>query len=244
MEDIAPALYAKIEADYNAAVKSDKVIKTIAGNLNKRALTNSELTTISTRLGQHASDAFKKYLTADALPDGKMYWNIADRTIRPVMGQVYDLSNSLETMSLRLKDKANGINIAVSKGVDPTQRIDEIIDYTLNSKTAEELANALDLPVKTTALDFNDDFIKANMELRETLGFTQTITREYDGVGLANGRRPCNWCIGRAGTYYSYEEAKEAGAFERHTGCGCTIDWDSSDKVTNEEVNSTLELPF
>ncbi len=244
MEDIAPELYRKINADFTAAVRNDGTIKTLVTKGNSKPLTQKELTTISTRLGKHASDAFKKTLTVEALPDGKMYWNIADRTIRPVMEQIYNTNNLLESNALRLKDKAAGVNIGVVKGADPTARINEIIQFTLDSKTAEELSNALNLPVTTTALDFNDDFMEANAELRDKMGFKQVITREYDGVGLANGRRPCNWCIGRSGTYYSYQEAKDAGAFERHTGCGCTIDWSTNDEVNNDEYNSSVDLPF
>lgn len=244
MEDIAPELYRKINADFTTAVRNDGTIKTLVTKGNSKPLTQKELTTISTRLGKHASDAFKKTLTVEALPDGKMYWNIADRTIRPVMEQIYNTNNLLESNALRLKDKAAGVNIGVVKGADPTARINEIIQFTLDSKTAEELSNALNLPVTTTALDFNDDFMEANAELRDKMGFKQVITREYDGVGLANGRRPCNWCIGRSGTYYSYQEAKDAGAFERHTGCGCTIDWSTNDEVNNDEYNSSVDLPF
>lgn len=243
MEDIAPELYKKIEADFNAAVKSDSTIKTITAKLNKRPLTHNELTTISTRLGDHASAALKKTLVIENLPDGKLYWNIADRTIRPVMEQVYSISNSVQMLSQRVADQATGVNIGISKGIDPDNRIREIIEFATNSKTAEELDNALNLPVKTTALDFNDDFMRANADIRNGMGFIQTVVREYDGVGLANGKRPCNWCIGRAGTW-TYEEAKENGVFERHVGCGCTIDVISSDKVSNEEYESTVDLPF
>jgi hypothetical protein len=160
------------------------------------------------------------------------------------MEQIYNTNNLLESNALRLKDKAAGVNIGAVKGADPTARINEIIQFTLDSKTAEELSNALNLPVTTTALDFNDYFMEANAELRDKMGFKQVITREYDGVGLANGRRPCNWCIGRSGTYYSYQEAKDAGAFERHTVCGCTIDWSTNDEVNNDEYNSSVDLPF
>lgn len=244
MEDIAPELYKQINADFTAAVRNDGTIKTLVTKGNSRPLTNAELRTISTRLGDHASKALQKTLTVNNLPDGKLYWNIAERTIKPVMEQIYSTENLLAANALKLKDKAAGVNVAISKGVDPAERIREIMDFAANSTTAEEISNALNLPVKTTALDFDDDFMEANAKLRDGMGFKQVITREYDGVGLADGRRPCNWCIGRSGTYYSYQEAKDAGAFERHTGCGCTIDWDMSENVTNEEVTNTIDLPF
>lgn len=244
MEDIAPELYKKIEAEYTSAVKNDRVITNIAGKLNKRPLTHNELTTVSTRLGQHASDALKDVLTPEALPDGRLYWNIADRTIRPVLTQVYDTENALLTMSKRLQDKAAGINIGIVKGADPAKHIDEVIDFATNSGTAEELSNALNLPVKTTALDYYDDFLDENCKAREALGFKQVITREYDGVGLGGGKYQCSWCLGRAGTYYSYQEAYDAGAFERHTGCGCSIDVTEDPEVDNEEFTTNTAVPF
>ena len=241
MEDIAPELYAKIEADFDKSVKGDNVIKQLANKLNKgRPLSNGDMTTVASRLGKHASDAFHTYLTAEALPEGKMYWNIADRTIRPIMNKIYEAENGLQILSQHIKDKAAGVNISIVKGINPVNRIDEIMDFAVNSTTGEELFNALDLPVKTTAMDFNDDFMRQNGEVRNELGFEQTVVREYDGVGLGNGTRPCNWCIGRAGTW-TFQEAKDNGVFERHTGCGCTIEVVSSDEVENDEIP---EVPF
>ena len=244
MEDIAPELYKKIQADFTTAVRNDGTIKALVNKGNKTPLSNKELTLIDTRLGEHASKALQKTLTVENLPDGRLYYNIAERTVKPIMEQIYTTSNTLAVKAMQLKDRAAGINIAVARGMDPSGRIRELLDFAANSKTAEEIKNALNLPIKTTALDFNDDFLRANAEVRDGMGFKQTITREYDGVGLANGRRPCNWCIGRAGIYESYQEAKDAGAFERHTGCGCTIDVDYTGKVVNDEYTSNVDLPF
>lgn len=244
MEDIAPELYKKIQADFITAVRNDGTIKVLVNKGNKTPLSNKELTTISTRLGDHASKALQKTLTVENLPDGRLYYNIAERTVKPIMEQIYTTSNTLAVKAMQLKDRAAGINIAIARGMDPGERIHELLDFAANSKTAEEIKNALNLPIKTTAIDFNDDFLRANAEIRDGMGFKQTITREYDGVGLANGRRPCNWCIGRAGIYQSYQEAKDAGAFERHTGCGCTIDVDYTGKVVNDEYTSNVDLPF
>lgn len=244
MEDIAPVLAADINKRFDAAVKSDSVIKQLALKLKKGPLGTGDIRTLSVRLGGHASDALRAVLTPEALPDGRVYWNIAERTIKPVLTQIYQVENALMYNSLSAADKAAGINIAIKQGVDPADRIKEVMDFATNSRTADEISNALNDPVKTTAIDFTDDFIKENAELRDKLGFKQVITREYDGVGLAGGKVQCNWCVGRAGTYYSYKEAYDAGAFERHTGCGCTIDWTTSDEVENEDFSTSTAVPF
>ena len=241
--DVAPELAAKIDRLYSAALKDDKTIVRLGTKLQKEPLSASEIRTLSERLGRHASDALREVLTPEALPDGRVYWNIAERTIKPMLEKVYATENAVQTASQLLLDKKNGINIAISKGIDPTDRINEVLNFAVNSTTGEQISNALNDPVKTTALDFLDDFKKANAEIRNGLGFKQTVVREYDGVGLANGRRPCNWCIGRAGTW-TYQEAIDHGVFERHTGCGCTIEVISSDEVTNEEYTATEDIPF
>lgn len=244
MEDVAPALAKEIQDIFGKAVKSDKTIAQIVAKLNKGPLGTGDIRTLSVRLGSHASDALRAVLTPEALPDGRVYWNIAERTIKPVLTQIYQTENALMYNSLAAADKAAGVNIAIKQGIDPADRIKEVMDFATNSKTAEEISNALNDPVKTAAIDFTDDFIKENAELRDKLGFKQVITREYDGVGLAGGKVQCNWCVGRAGTYYSYKEAYDAGAFERHTGCGCTITWDTSDEVDNEDFSTSAAVPF
>lgn len=241
--DVAPELAAKIDRLYTDALKNDKTIVRLGTKLQKQPLSASEIRTLSERLGKHASDALREVLTPEALPDGLVYWNIAERTIKPLLEKVYATENAVQTASQMLTDKAAGINIAISKGVNPADRINEVLNFAVNSTTGEQISNALNDPVKTTALDFMDDFIKANANIRNGLGFKQTVIREYDGVGLGRGTRPCNWCIGRAGTW-TYQQAIDNGVFERHVGCGCTIEVVSSDDVINEEVNTTTDIPF
>ena len=70
-----------------------------------------------------------------------------------------------------------------------------------------------------------DRSIESNAEAYSNLGLKTMITRTYDGVGLHDGKEPCKWCLERCGTWTDYDEAKEAGAFERHDGCGCVIEY-------------------
>ena len=135
MEDIAPELYKKIQADFTTAVRNDGTIKALVNKGNKTPLSNKELTLIDTRLGEHASKALQKTLTVENLPDGRLYYNIAERTVKPIMEQIYTTSNTLAVKAMQLKDRAAGINIAVARGMDPSGRIHELLDFAANSKT-------------------------------------------------------------------------------------------------------------
>lgn len=77
-----------------------------------------------------------------------------------------------------------------------------------------------------------DESAEKNSAAYENMGLKVRIIRKYDGVGLKGGTKPCQWCIDRAGTYNSVEEATAAGVFQRHPGCGCLITYEVGKKRT------------
>ena len=79
--------------------------------------------------------------------------------------------------------------------------------------------------IKNNSLAVVDDSIRVNAAAATNLGLAVHITRTYDDVGLHNGKDVCQWCMDRQGEWDNYQEALAAGAFERHPGCGCMIDY-------------------
>lgn len=71
-----------------------------------------------------------------------------------------------------------------------------------------------------------DESIRKNIEAQGGAGLTVRITRKYDDVGLHDGKDPCQWCLDREGEWDDYQEAYNAGVFERHPGCGCVITYE------------------
>lgn len=234
MEDIAPELYNEIQKRYTQTVKSDKRLVNIAVKIRNGKGTQADLDAISRGLGKHLSDAMREVLVANNLPDGKMYWNIAEKTIKPGLENLHHLLNRYATMEQRASDVEHGINLAIQAGSDPSRHIRKVMEYATNSVSETELDNALNEPVKTAANKFLDDFKHRNAEIREKAGIPQIVVREYDGVGLHSGA--CNWCLERAGVW-SYEDAKANGVFERHDGCGCTIDVGYGDGYVEEQTD-------
>ena len=82
MEDVAPALYKRIQRLYNSAVNSDEKI---AALLKKEKRTFFDAEDYAALKGKHAAKAMSTILKPEALPDGKMYFNIAQRTVRPML---------------------------------------------------------------------------------------------------------------------------------------------------------------
>lgn len=94
--------------------------------------------------------------------------------------------------------------------------------------------NDLKIP-KTAPLKVSDDSMKANAQAADNMGLEVRVSREYDGVGLHGGRDACNWCIERCGENMSLNEAYAKGAFQRHPGCGCIIEYTSATGETTRQ---------
>ena len=74
-KDIAPALLERIRADFLS----------LLGDEAPAADTYAAAADYAERVGAALAEAFRRNLTADILPDGKLYWNIADRVVRPLL---------------------------------------------------------------------------------------------------------------------------------------------------------------
>lgn len=96
--------------------------------------------------------------------------------------------------------------------------VEKLIDGT---ETFENLKNLI---VKES-LGASDETIRKNSAAADNMGLRCHIIRKYDGVGVHNRKDPCEWCLAREGEWDNYAEALAAGAFERHPGCGCYIEY-------------------
>lgn len=84
-EDIVPALYEKILKDFNAKVALDPWIKAFLRRVENGTALQNDVLTYAEKLGGYAEEALQRCLSEKNLPDGKIYWNIAKRTIEPLM---------------------------------------------------------------------------------------------------------------------------------------------------------------
>lgn len=75
-----------------------------------------------------------------------------------------------------------------------------------------------------------DDSFRDNAENASAAGLEVRVTRTYDGVGLSNGRE-CQWCKDRECADVTLAEAYRIGAFQRHEGCECIVEYTSNKGV-------------
>lgn len=214
IQDIAPELYAKINAIFTNSLEKDKRIEKIAQKIADGTATHVDTQNYAILLGDHAAAALLEVLTPENLPEGRLWFNIAERTVRPVLENNRELVNMAASYVQEGLNKAAGIGI---KPVTPTEnvdRIDGIINKLSSSELLEDVVWVLDEPVKNCTQSFADDFMKENFELHSRAGMSPRIVRTvYGGC--------CDWCQDLAGTY-SYDDLP-ADIYRRHERCRCMV---------------------
>lgn len=99
------------------------------------------------------------------------------------------------------------------------------------------LGDFLKNEIVTNALETSDQSMEKNASAAENAGLEVRVTRTYDDVGLSGGRE-CQWCKDRECTNVTLDEAYRIGAFQRHPGCGCEIEYTSAKGVTTVQTRS------
>lgn len=128
MTDIVPALYEKILNDFNIQVNSNAEVRAfLRKKLNGKA-TSEDVSLYAGALGHCASEALLKNLTPETVPDGILYWNIADRTVRPLLEEVYKRVNEAASEITQIEDEKLGINVKPQWGEFPEERIKALLD--------------------------------------------------------------------------------------------------------------------
>lgn len=215
MEDIVPSLLEEIRTEFTRLVENDEYIIKLNGRIRDGTATLHETSLYARKLGDHLSDVLQNTLTEDVLPDGRMYYNISERIITPMMKQNFDLTSAKAEEVQRLIDSKSGIGLNPIKADFPEARVKQIVDsLTEEGVEFETIQKRMGEPIRNCSQSFFDDFIQANALYRAQAGFKTTIKRTL--VGGA-----CPYCVRLAGSYDYGEEPKEV--YKRHDSCRCTV---------------------
>jgi len=218
MQDIVPELLDKIQQQFTRDLNNNSNIKNIYTKINNGTATHIDVHKFAIETGKTLADSFNKYITIESLPDGRMYYNIAERILNPTLGNNYELiDKALETVQTDLNKKAGfglkGIRTPLNQG-----RIDGFIERLSLEENFKDVKWILDEPVINFSQSIVDAGIANNVDFQARSGLTPTVTR------IVTGHKPCAWCRGLAGTY-EYPDVPE-DVYRRHDNCRCLVEYD------------------
>jgi hypothetical protein len=111
MNDIAPQMYDDIMARFEYYKKNNHTIERCEKKLANRTATYRDAYYYATSVGSCMADAFADVITQDKLPDGHMYYNIAQRTVRPALEHVGELCGLYSDGVQMIMNEEQGIGL-------------------------------------------------------------------------------------------------------------------------------------
>lgn len=133
MNDIGLELQKSIETAFNERLAIDVVIKAIKLKVETGRATQRDVTMLCKRLGEIASRVLIENIKPEMMPNDKMYWNIAEKAIKPLMMKIHGIVNKVAAEVVMAEHKANGIHIKPIEPVFPKERIESLINNFVNA---------------------------------------------------------------------------------------------------------------
>lgn len=216
VEDIVPSLLKKIKSEFEGARLDSEVLKKLLSKLDHSKASYLDANQYAIEIGEILSKALGASLTNETLPDGKMYYNIAQRVLTDVLERNYELvSDYTEQVQKNLNSEAK-IGLTAQVPELNQDRIDGLVNRLASEESFDDVKWLLVGPIVIFSQSIVDDSIRKNAEFHHKAGLSPKIVRRVVG-------HPCKWCKSLEGSYNYPEVPKDI--YRRHGNCRCTVDY-------------------
>lgn len=216
-DDIAPALLEAIRKDFEANLGGNERAAQLLEAIRAGTAGYPVASEYAEEVGKALADAFRANLSSSALPNGRMYWNIAERVLRPMLERDHALvaeaaqtvQQALNTAAgLGLKPQAVPLNESMVNGL--LNKVSAATDY-------DKVAWVLNEPVLTFSRAIVDESIRRDVDFQGKSGLRPRIIRTAESGA-------CPWCRAVAGTF-EYPDVPD-NVYRRHERCRCIVEYD------------------
>src|SRR5699024_204261 len=83
--DIVPELLDNIQRDFNSKISKSRKLKIIRKAIDNGTATYVQANEYAIEVGEILASSFKSHVSSEILPDGYMYYNIAERIVMPTL---------------------------------------------------------------------------------------------------------------------------------------------------------------
>lgn len=219
-DDIAPELLEKVQSDYRKLRENDKELARISERTAAGSADGKDLDAYAVREGELLAEALHRNVSGDVLPNGKMYFNIADRVLPSVLRENYDnVADMSERIIAGMNDRA-GIHICAQRPELNEDRVKGLVNLAATADQYEDRRKEIEADVVNFSQSVGTDTVRKNADFQYQSGLSPKIHRTAEG-GC------CKWCAGLAGTY-DYASVKGSGSdvWQRHRDCRCIVEFD------------------
>ena len=220
MEDITPQLVENVTGEFHRLYDASGKISSLLAKVKAKTATYAEAQEYALEVSRLIGQAWQKYVKADTLPDGKMYYNIASRLIPAVLDENHALvAGYAVEVQKGLNDRA-GIGLKAQKAELDGDRVDGLVELVSNAERYDQVSGKLLSAFENFSQHAVDETIRKNADLHYNTGLSPKIIRRSNG-------KCCAWCRSLAGSH-DYP-AFDRDVYRRHDNCRCTVLYDPAD---------------
>ena len=219
--DIVPELLEKIQRDFNATIRNNKKLLTIHEMIEEGTATYKQAYEYAQEVGQTLSSVLQAHINSEILPDGHMYYNIADRILNPTLTNNHVIVAEVAVSIQELLNRQAGLGLRGIEAPLNQHRIKSIIERVVAEEVFDDVEWMLAEPIVNFTQSVVDDTIQANAEFQYQSGLYPRIIR------YTQGSDTCEWCRNLEGIY-KYPDVPE-DVYKRHDRCDCVVEYDPGD---------------
>lgn len=227
MTDMVPEMLEGIEKELNRKIANDNELKKLNNKLREGTATYEDANAYAERLGKLLSNTLGKKVNVDMLPDGRMYFNIADRLMGTLLDNAYNMAADYSQKVQSNINKSSGYGLAALPGEANPDRRKNYINKISDAEDFEDVQWMMGEAVVNYTQAAVTDTIKRNAEFQSDAGAKGTIERIL-------APNCCEWCEKMAGVY-SYPNVPDE-VYMKHKDCACELKYTPKSNPNNQRI--------
>lgn len=220
MVDITPGLLELLQTRFSERIAVNPKIRALYKKIEDGKATYADAEDYAYLIGEALAQVFRDNLSSAVLPDGRMYYNIAERVLETMLGENHRIISAATEIVQNSLNKSAGLGIKAQMVAVNQDRIKGLVDKVSESEVFDDVAWALDEPVKNFSVSVVDDMLRENVEFQGKAGLSPVVIRRTKG-------KSCKWCASLAGEYQYPVINRDV--YRRHENCRCTVEFDPKD---------------
>ena len=124
---MVPDLMEKIQKGFDSRLISSGKIRAFESRLKAGKASAGDVSEYAADIGDIAAAVLADTLTESALPNGRIYYNIADRTVMPLLHQIFSLVMDAAQKQQTADNKKTGIRIKAVSSDFPEDKLKDLM---------------------------------------------------------------------------------------------------------------------
>lgn len=220
MEDVTPALLEILQKRFSEKIAVNPRIRALYKKIEEGKATYVDAEDYAHLIGEVLTQVFRENLSSAVLPNGKMYYNIADRILGTMLGEDHRIVSEATEIVQNFLNKSADLGIKTQLAAVNQDRIKGLVDKVSEADVFDDVAWVLDEPVKNFSVSVVDDILRENVEFQGEAGLSPVVVRKATW-------KCCEWCSKLEGEY-TYPVINR-DVYRRHERCRCTVEFDPKD---------------